>query len=183
MITLIIAGILLVLGLLAISKYNALIHLKNLVHEAWSGIDVQLKRRYDLISNLVATVQGYSQHEKQVFENVTKLRNIAINAKTVEDKSRAEGDLTQGLKTLFAVSENYPELKANQNFLELQKELSNIENQLQLSRRYYNGVVREYNTKIQVFPGNMIASIFKFEKEPYFELDAKEERENPKVQF
>lgn len=183
MITIIIATTLVIIGLLAISKYNALIHLKNLVHEAWSGIDVQLKRRYDLISNLMATVQGYSQHEKQIFENVTKLRNIAMNASTVEERSKSESDLSQGLKTLFAVSENYPELKANHNFLELQKELSNTENQLQLSRRYYNGVVREYNTKIQIFPGNIIASIFKFEKASYFELDTKEERQNPKVQF
>lgn len=182
MLSIIVAGILLLISLYVISKYNNLIHLKNLVDESWSGINVQLKRRYDLIPNLVETVKGYSTHETQTFENVTRLRNIAMDATTVEQKAQAEGALTQGLKTLFAVSENYPELKANQNFFELQRELTTIENQLQLSRRYYNGTAREYNTKIAVFPGNIIASIFKFVKVAYFEVDT-HERENPKVKF
>lgn len=182
MITEITLTILFVLAIWFIFRYNSFIRLKNLIDEAWSGIDVQLKRRYDLIPNLVATVKGYSEHEKGIFEEVARLRSVSMNATTIQEKAQAENGLTQALKTLFAVAENYPELKANQNFIELQRELSNIENQLQLARRYYNGVVREYNTRITVFPSSLIASIMSFKKAPFFEI-ASIERETPQVKF
>lgn len=171
------------IGLWLIAKYNALIRLKNLIDESWSGIEVQLKRRYDLIPNLVATVKGYSTHEKTVFEDVTRLRGMAMQAHTVTEKSETETQLTNALKTLFAVAESYPELKANENFLSLQKELSNIEEQIQLSRRYYNGVVRTYNTMIMSFPDNIVAGLFNFNKASFFELKSEIERETPKVSF
>ena len=165
-----------------IAKYNGFVYFSNLVSEAWSGVDVQLKRRYDLIPNLVETVKGYSKHEKDIFENIAKLRAASMGAQTIEEKSEAEAGLTKALKTLFAIAENYPELKANQNFLVLQQELSNVEAQIQLARRYYNGVVRDYNISIRVFPASIVAGIFHFESKPFFELSAAE-RENPKVQF
>lgn len=165
------------------AKYNSFVYLTNLVSEAWSGIDVQLKRRYDLIPNLVETVKGYASHEKNVFEDVAKLRSAAMSATTVQEKAEAEQGLTKALKTLFAVSESYPDLKANQNFLMLQKELSNIEDQIQLARRYYNGVVRDYNTSIRVFPGSIVAGIFNFGPKAFFELESTAERENPQVKF
>lgn len=166
-----------------ISKYNSLTHLKALLDEAWSGIDIQLKRRYDLIPNLVETVKGYMTHEKSVLENVTKLRTTAINSSNLESKLEAESGLSQSLKTLFAVAENYPELKANENFLMLQKDLSSIEHDLQLARRYYNGAARNYNVKVQSFPTNIIAYISGFKKALYFEVSTTQERENPKVNF
>lgn len=179
--------IILVIGLLLllwfVAQYNGLVRLKNVVQEGWSGIDVQLKRRYDLIPNLVATVKGYSAHEQGVFEKVAQLRSLSMNATTIAGKAEAEQGLTQALKSLFAVAENYPELKAHQNFLELQKQLNDIETQVQLARRYYNGVVREYNTKIAVFPTNIVASVFSYGREPYFELERSSERENPTVTF
>lgn len=175
--------LLIVLLIWTILKYNSFVKLRNLMNEAWSGIDVQLKRRYDLIPNLVSTVKGYSQHEKQVFQEVARMRSVAMSATTIQQKSEAEVGLSHALKTLFAVAENYPELKANQNFLDLQKELTNIENQIQLSRRYYNGVVRNYNTAIEVFPGNLISMIFNFKRAPFFELNINQERENPEVKF
>ena len=175
--------LLLLIALWIIYKYNNLIHLKALLDEAWSGIDIQLKRRYDLIPNLVETVKGYSTHEKTVLENITKYRSAAINSKSVEEKANAEASLTQSLKTLFAVAENYPELKANTNFLDLQKELSNIEHEIQLSRRYYNGTARNYNSTLQSFPTNIVARLLGFTKVQYFELNNNEERENPKVKF
>ena len=178
-----ILSIIILLVLWLVIKYNSFIRLKNLLNEAWSGIDVQLKRRYDLIPNLVATVKGYSDHEKTIFTEVTRLRSAAMSATTIEDKVQAEAGLTQALKTLFAVAESYPELKANQNFLELQKELSTIENHLQLARRYYNGVERDYNTAIAIFPGNLIASAMGFNKAPFFELSTATERETPNVKF
>lgn len=164
-------------------KYNSFIRLKNMVGEAWSGIDVQLKRRYDLIPNLVETVKGYSTHEKGVFENIARLRTASMQSTTVQEKSQAESGLGQALKTLFAVAESYPELKANQNFIELQKELTNVENQLQLARRYYNGVVRDYNIALHSFPGNIIASVSNFKEAQFFELSSSTERENPQVKF
>jgi LemA protein len=167
----------------SIAKYNKFIYLSNLASEAWSGIDIQLKRRYDLIPNLVETVKGYAKHESSVFEDIAKLRSASMNATTVEQKSEAEVGLTQALKTLFAVVENYPELKANQNFLVLQQELTNIENQIQLARRYYNGVVRDYNIAIRVFPGSVVAGIFHFDPKTFFELSSVTERENPQVKF
>lgn len=168
---------------MAVVIYNKLVRLRAYVNEAWSGIDVQLKRRYDLIPNLVNTVKGYATHEQEVFENVARMRTAAMGAVGVENKSGAEAGLSGALKTLFAVSENYPELKANTNFLELQKQLSAIEDDLQLSRRYYNGATRNYNIAIQVFPSSIIASLGGFLREPFFELSGDKERENPTVQF
>lgn len=178
-----IAALLLLLIGWFISSYNKLVSLRALVDEAWSGIDVQLKRRYDLIPNLVATVKGYSSHEKEVFENVTKMRSMSMNASTIEDKSHAEEGLTSALKTLFAVSENYPELKANQNFISLQQDLNNIETDLQLARRYYNGASRNYNISVRSFPTSIVSNITGFTKVPYFEVDNDTERKNPSVKF
>lgn len=177
----IIGAIVLIAGWL-IGVYNGLIKLKNRTQEAWSDIDVQLKRRYDLIPNLVETVKGYASHEKGTFLKVTEARNMAMQATTPEAKAKAENMLTSTLKTLFAVAENYPELKANQNFLQLQDELSDTENKISSSRRFYNGNVRDFNTKIEVFPNNMIAGMLGFKKFEYFEIgDA--ERKNVKVSF
>lgn len=165
-----------------IATYNGLVRLKNRVDEAWSDIDVQLKRRYDLIPNLVNTVKGYATHEKELFEKVTEARTRAMNAGTTVDKAEAENMLSGTLKTLFAVSENYPDLKANTNFLELQRELSDTENKIQASRRFFNGNVMEYNTKIQVFPTNMFAGMLNFTKREFFEIEGAE-REPVKVAF
>lgn len=167
----------------AIGGYNGLIQLKALVDEAWSGIDVQLKRRYDLIPNLVAVVKQYSIHEQTVLENITKYRSVAMSATTIESKAQAEAGLTQTLKTLFAVSENYPDLKANENFMSLQKTLSDIEQDVQLARRYYNGSVRNYMTRKQTFPTSIIAAQAGFKDAPYFELTSAEERQAPQVKF
>lgn len=172
----------LVLAGLVIMLYNSIIQLKVLVDEAWSGIDVQLKRRYDLIPNLVATVKGYAKHEQQTFEKVAELRTSAMNAKTVAEKSKAEGMLTETLKTLFAVAEAYPELKANQNFLDLQGTLNEIEGEIQGARRYYNGTVRDFNTKIMVFPNNIIANMLGFKAREFF-MAEEEAKANVKVDF
>ena len=145
-------GVLIVAIIAGIALYNGLIQLKVLVDEAWSGIDVQLKRRYDLIPNLVETVKGYASHEKETFEKIAQLRSSAMGATGVEEKGKIEAELTSTLKTLFAVAESYPELKANENFKELQNSLTSIEEEIQGARRYYNGTVRDYNTKIMVFP-------------------------------
>lgn len=184
MITGIIVLVLVVLiALWAIGGYNGLIRSKALVDEGWSGIDVQLKRRYDLIPNLVAVVKQYSIHEQTVLENVTKFRSVAMGATTVEGKAQAEAGLTGALKTLFAVSESYPDLKANENFMSLQKSLTDIENDVQLARRYYNGTVRTYMSAKMSFPTNIIASFAGFENVAYFELTAPEQREAPQVKF
>lgn len=185
-----IAIILLVIGvsgllfiLWGMSAYNRLVRLKALTDEGWSGIDVQLKRRYDLIPNLVAVVKQYSIHEKDVLENVTKFRAASMTAHTIDEKIKAEKGLTGALKTLFAVAENYPNLKANENFLSLQQELSKLETEIQLARRYYNGAARNYNVSVASFPSNMIANMFRFDKARYFELGNESEREAPKVKF
>lgn len=178
-----IAGVATIIVLWFISGYNRLVHFKALVDEGWSGIDVQLKRRYDLIPNLVATVKQYSIHERGIFEEVARMRSLAMNATGVQEKAQAEAGLTQALRTLFAIVENYPDLKANENFLALQKELSVIEHEIQLSRRYYNGTARNYNTAVQTFPTSIIASFTGFAKVPYFELSTPAERETPKVNF
>lgn len=177
---LIIIIVVLVLWLVAI--YNGLIKLKNRVDEAWSDIDVQLKRRYDLIPNLVNTVKGYAAHEKEVFEKVTEARTRAMSAGTAQDKAQAENMLSNTLKSLFAVAENYPDLKANQNFLELQRELTDTEDKIQASRRFYNGNVRDFNIKIEVFPNNIIAGILNFTKREFFEA-GEGEKEAVKVEF
>ena len=165
-----------------ISVYNGLIRLKNRVDEAWSDIEVQLKRRYDLIPNLVSTVKGYAAHEDKVFEKVTEARSRAMSAGTAHDKAQAENMLSQTLKSLFAVAEAYPELKANQNFLELQRELTDTEDKIQASRRFYNGNVRDFNTKLEIFPNNIVAGMLNFQKREFFDMDEKE-KENVKVEF
>ncbi len=165
-----------------IARYNALVKFKALVDEAWSGIDVQLKRRYDLIPNLVATVKQYSVHEKGILESIANARAASINAPTVDQKSEAELALTKSLRTLFAVAENYPDLKANQNFLALQNELSSLESEIQLSRRYYNGAARNYNVAVKTFPTSIVASLTHFATADYFEASANE-RENQTVRF
>ncbi len=174
-----------VLGIViwSVAAYNNLIKLKNLCQEAWSGIDVQLKRRANLIPNLLETVKGYMKHEKDVFQEVTEARARALNASSMQERSGAESLLSSSLRGLFAVAENYPELKANKNFLGLQEQLSEIEDQIQLARRYYNGTVRNLNTAIEVFPSSIIASAFGFRKQPFFELRDQAERAVPKVSF
>lgn len=167
-------GILVVIVLWAIFAYNRFITLINNAKEAWSDIDVQLKRRYDLIPNLVNTVKGYATHESEAFENVTKARAQAMGAQNIVDKGKTENMLTSALKTVFAVAEAYPELKANQNFLSLQTELSDTENKIQSSRRFYNGNVRDLNIAVDSFPSNVISSIFHFVKMELFTLDESE---------
>jgi len=171
---LIILGVLLITAFAVISTYNKLVSFKNLMQEAWSGIDVFLKKRHDLVPNLVATVKGYAAHEKQTFEEITRYRSEAMQAKGREAQMESEAGLGQALMRLMAVAENYPELKANTNFLELQKQLSELEGDLSLSRRYYNGTVRENNIYIERFPSNIIAGMFKFAKGTFFEIDAAE---------
>jgi LemA protein len=163
--------------------YNSLVRRRNQVQEAWSDIDVQLKRRYNLIPNLVETVKGYATHEREAFESVTEARAAALGAQTPHDKAAAENALTSTLKTLFAVAEAYPDLKANANFLELQRELSDTENKIQAARRFYNTNVRDYNTAIQTVPTNIIANMFSFEEREYFELEDEAARSVPKVTF
>lgn len=183
MTTLIIIALIAIVAFVAVGIYNNLVKLRNTSEQAWSDVDVQLKRRYDLIPNLVETVKGYASHEKETFEKVVQARNQAMGASSPGEKAQAENFLQSTLKSLFALSEAYPDLKANQNFLDLQDELSNIEEQIQLARRYYNAVVRDLNTKIESVPSNIIASQFNFEKKEYFELDSEEERATPKVDF
>lgn len=183
MILWILLGMIVLVGLWVMTAYNGLIRLRNQVDEGWSDIDVQLKRRYDLIPNLVNTVKGYATHESKVFENVSAARSVAMGAKTPAEREQAENALTGTLKTLFAVSEAYPELKANVNFLKLQDELSDTENKIQASRRFYNGMVRDFNTKLQVFPTNMIGTRLGFSARNFFELENESERVNPTVQF
>ena len=178
----VILGIVVLAVLWAVAMYNGLIRLKNRVDEAWSDIDVQLKRRYDLIPNLVNTVKGYAAHEKEVFEKVTEARTRAMGAQSAGDKAQAENALSQTLKSLFAVAEAYPDLKANQNFLELQRELTDTEDKIQASRRFYNGNVRDFNTKIQVFPNNIFAGMLGFSAREFFEAEGSE-KEPVKVEF
>lgn len=166
-----------------IVTYNGLITSRNRVDEAWSDIDVQLKRRYDLIPNLVSTVKGYAAHEAGTLEKVITARNAAMSAAGPHDKAEAENMLSGTLKSLFALSENYPDLKANTNFLNLQQELTDTENKVLASRRFYNGNVRDFNTKLQVFPTNLIASALGFTKREFFEVDSPEERKNVQVSF
>lgn len=172
-----------ILAVLIVGLYNSLVRLKNKCQEAWSDIDTQLKRRYDLIPNLVETVKGYASHEQDTLEKVIQARNTAMNAKSLPEKEQAENAITGALKTIFALAENYPDLKANQNFLDLQNTLTEIEEHIQLSRRYYNATVRDFNTKIEVFPNNLIAGPFGFQKREFFEVDGEEERKNVKVDF
>ncbi len=170
------------IALWAIFTYNGLITLKNRTDEAWSDIDVQLKRRYDLIPNLVETVKGYASHEAGTLEKVITARNTAMNAHGAVEQAKAENAFSQTLRSLFALSEAYPDLKANTNFLHLQQELSDTEDKIQAARRFYNGNVRDFNTKLQVFPTNMIGNALGFTKREFFET-ADEEKATPKVSF
>ncbi|MGK2895978.1 MAG: LemA family protein [Candidatus Saccharimonadales bacterium] len=171
----IVLGIVILVVLFLWATYNSLVTLRNRVEEAWSDITVQLKRRLDLIPNLIETVKGYAAHEKGVFEEVTKARTAVMDAKGVQETADAENMLEGTLKNLFAVAENYPDLKANQNFLDLQHELVDTEDKIQASRRFYNGGVRDLNTKIQLFPNNLVAGSFGFKTREFFELEDTEQ--------
>lgn len=178
--------ILIVIGALAlflIGLYNSLVRLRQQVKNGWSQIDVQLKRRHDLIPNLVETVKGYAAHEKETFERVVNARNAAISASGVGEQAKAENMLTSTLRQLFALSERYPDLKANQNFLALQEELSSTENRISFARQHYNDVAANYNTRRLSFPANLFATALGFGPEEYFEIEIPEEREVPKVSF
>lgn len=167
----------------AIAVYNGLVRKRTMVEEAWSGIDVQLKRRTDLIPNIVSTVKGYAAHEKETLEEVVRMRGQAQNAQGVEATAQAQGQLGAALGRLFALAESYPDLKANQNFMELQSSLQDIEEQLQFARRYYNGAVRDLNIAVSTFPSNLIATRYGFTKAEFFELESAAERLVPKVEF
>ena len=183
-IILIIIGVLLVGGVLwVIGAYNGFIRMRNAVEEAFSTMDVYMKKRYDLIPNLVETVKGYAAHEAGTFEKVVQARNMAQNATTVEDRIKGENMLTGILKSLFAIAEAYPDLKANTNFMDLQAQLQKVEEDIANSRKFYNAVVREFNTKVESFPNNIIAGIFGFIRKPMFEVSEEAERQNVKVQF
>jgi LemA protein len=179
----IISAIIIVIIFWLIFDYNGLVTLKNRAKEAWADIDVQLKRRYDLIPNLVETVKGYAAHERELFEKVTQARANAISAQTIKEKAGAENALSETLKSLFAVVENYPDLKASVNFLELQRELTDTEDKIQAARRFYNTNVRDLNIKIESFPANMIASLFGFKQMELFEAASEAEREPVAVKF
>jgi LemA protein len=177
-------GILILLVLAVIVIYNGLVASRNRVEEAWADIEVQLKRRYDLIPNLVNTVKGYTQQETSVLESVTQARTQAMNAGSLQEKAKDENMLSGALKSLFAVAEAYPDLKSNQNFLQMQSDLTDTEDKIQASRRFYNGSVREYNTKVETFPTNFLANMFSFAKKPFFDIDETGVEGQPvKVQF
>ncbi len=181
--TWVIVGVIALALLWLMGAYNGLVRLRNQTDEAWSDIDVQLKRRFDLIPNLVETVKGYASHEKEVFEKVTEARAAAMNAQGPEAKGQADNMLSGALKSLFAVAEAYPQLKANENFAKLQDELSDTENKIQAARRFYNGNVRDFNTRMQQFPTNLIASSFGFSRREFFALDNEAAKEPVAVKF
>jgi LemA protein len=175
--------IIIVLGAIMIGMYNSLVRLRNQVKNAWSQIDVQLKRRHDLIPNLMETVKGYMKHERETLENITKARSKAMNADSVGEKAKAEGELNGAMSKFFLVVENYPDLKANQNFLSLQEELTSTENKISYSRQAYNDQVLFYNNKIEVFPSNIMAGMFGFKQSEFFEIEEKTDREVPRIDF
>jgi LemA protein len=182
-------GLIIVLAIIAIAVlygvfvYNKLVRFRTLVEEAWSGINVQLKKRHDLIPNLMETVKGYATHERETFESVTRARTSAIQAQDVKTQEAAENQLSGALMRLMAISERYPELKANQNFMQLQEQLGTIETDIEKSRRYYNGAVRQKNIAIDTFPSNMVANMFNFEKSVFFELENEAEKAVPQIKF
>lgn len=182
-ILLIILAIIILIAFFIISIYNGLVQARMKVDNAWSQIDVQLQRRFDLIPNFVETVKGYMTHEQDTLAKVTELRTSWANATSVKDKADLDGELSSALKTIMAVSENYPELKANQNFMQLSEELRNTENKIAFSRQFYNDTVTMYNTKLQVFPSNIIAGMFNFTPADLFKTDSDEARKNVKVDF
>ena len=179
----IIIAIIIVLAIAFVGMYNSFIKLKNSCEEAFSTMDVYMKKRFDLIPNLVETVKGYAAHEKETLEKVMAARNGVQSAATVEEKMAQENVLTGTLKSLFAVAEAYPDLKANENYLDLQNQLNLVEEDIANSRKYYNAVVKQFNTKCEMFPSNIIASMFHFERKPMFEVDSAEERKNVEVKF
>jgi LemA protein len=179
----IVIGAAVVLAVAVIGIFNSLVGLRNQVKNGWSQIDVQLKRRYDLIPNLIETVKGYVKHEQSTLENITKARAAAMGAGSVGDKARAEGALTDAVNKFLVVAESYPDLKANQNFLALQEELRSTENKIAFSRQNYNDQVMFYNNKLEMFPSNVVAGAFGFKPEEAFKLDSAAERQTPKVQF
>jgi LemA protein len=179
----VIVVVLVLLALVFMASYNGLVRFRNRVDSAWAQIDVQLKRRHDLIPNLVETVKGYASHEKETFEKVVSARNMAINSTGVQQAAQAENVLSGALKSLFALAEAYPDLKANQNFLELQEELTSTEDKVAYARQFYNEAVLGYNNKIATIPSNVIAGMLNFTKREFFETQAPEDREVPKVQF
>ena len=172
-----------VAAIYGVSIYNSLVRLRNQVKNAWSQIDVQLKRRHNLIPNLIETVKGYMTHERDTLENITKARSAAVDASSIGDKSKAESQLSGALGKFNLVVENYPDLKANQNFLSLQEELTSTENKISFARQSYNDQVLFYNNKIEMFPSNLLAGMYHFMKEEFFEIEVDEEREVPKVKF
>ncbi|MBS3987696.1 MAG: LemA family protein [Erysipelotrichaceae bacterium] len=176
-------GVIIVIGLFFANSYNSFVSLRNRVEEAFSTMDVFMMKRYDLIPNLVETVKGYTKHEQETLEKVIQARNMAVNASSPEDKMKAEGEFSGVLSRLFALSEAYPDLKANQQFLDLQSQLKLIEDDIAQSRKFYNGTTRQYNTTIETFPNNIIAGIFKFTRKPLFEVEDPSQRQNVKVQF
>jgi LemA protein len=180
---LILFGVLGAVVLVGIVLYNQLASLRVRADSAWADIDTQLKRRYDLIPNLVETVKGYAGHERETFERVTQMRAAAISAQGVADQAKAENMLTQALRSVFAVAENYPQLRASENFNQLQGSLVEVEDKIQAARRYYNAVVRDYNTKVHVVPSSLVAWMLNFKDREYFELESPEERKAPKVDF
>ncbi|MDP2736713.1 MAG: LemA family protein [bacterium] len=179
----IVLGVITAAVFVIIALYNGLIRLKVRVDEAWSDIDVQLKRRYDLIPNLVETVKGYASHEQGTLQKVVEARAAAMQAGNTAEKAKTENMLSDTLKSIFALAENYPDLKANQNFLELQKELSDTENKIQASRRFYNGNVRDFNTKLQVFPTNIIGNMLGFKDREFFGIEDEKQKEAVQVKF
>jgi len=183
MLLILILGVLVAVAVLVIAIYNGLVALRVRAENAWSDIDVQLKRRHDLVPNLVETVKGYAAHEKTTFENVTKARSMAMQATGPAERAAAEGQLTMALKSMFAVAEQYPQLRASEQFQSLQGSLNELEHALQESRRYYNAVVRDLNTKIASFPSNIVAGMFGFQPRQFFELDSAAERQVPAVKF
>ncbi len=180
---LIVIGVVVLLAMIFFGMYNKLVRLRNAVRDAWAQIDVQLKRRYDLIPNLVETAKGYMRHERETLEGVTKARAAAAGAQSIPEHGQAESGLTAALDRLFAVAEAYPDLKANQNFLALQEELSSTENRIGFARQYYNDSVMHYNNRVQMVPTNVVAGMFNFKREEFFELEEPEAREVPKVDF
>ena len=181
--TIIVIGVIALVVIILIGMYNSLVRLRNQVKNAWSQIDVQLKRRHDLIPNLVETAKGYMKHERETLEGITNARSRAMSAGSVGDKAKAEGELNGAMSKFFLVVENYPDLKANQNFLALQEELTSTENKIAFSRQAYNDQVLFYNNKIQMFPSNMVAGMFSFKQSEFFEIEDKDERKAPKVDF
>ena len=175
--------VIVVICIIVVAIYNNLVSLRQRVQNAWSQIDVQLKRRFDLIPNLQETVKGYMSHESETFSKIAEFRTAWASSTTVAEKADISSQLTEALKTIMAVSENYPELKANQSFIQLQEELTNTENKIAYSRQFYNDTVTMYNTKIEMFPSNLIAKIFKFEPSELFEIEDEKEKQNVKIDF